>query len=260
MAFDNLLLERDGATAIVTVNRPRVLNALDAHTLDELQRAVTDIGADATIRAVIITGAGDRAFVAGADIGELARLDPSSARTVALRGQHVFACIENLGKPVIAAIGGFALGGGCELAMACTFRIAGEQATFGQPEVQLGLMPGFAGTQRLARLVGRARALDLALTGRRIPASEALAVGLVHRVVPADRVMAEARSLAETLAAQAPLAVAYIMEAITRGAEMPFDEACRFEAALFGLAAATEDMREGTRAFLEKRKPSFTGR
>jgi enoyl-CoA hydratase len=259
MAFDNLLLERDGATAIVTVNRPRVLNALDAHTFDELQQVIADVAGDDVIRALIVTGAGDRAFVAGADIGELSRLDPASARSVALRGQNVFAQLENLGKPVVAAVGGFALGGGCELAMACTLRIAGEQATFGQPEVQLGLIPGYAGTQRLTRLVGRARALELTLTGRRIPASEALAIGLVHRVVPADCLMEEARALAGTLAAQAPLAVRYILEAITRGAEMPFDEACRLEASLFGLAAASDDMREGTRAFLEKRTPRFTG-
>ena len=260
MAFDNLLLERDGATAILTVNRPRVLNALDAHTLDEFQQALAEIAADDVVRVLIVTGAGDRAFVAGADIGELSRLDADAARAVALRGQQLFATLEDLGKPVIAAVGGFALGGGCELAMACTFRIAGEHATFGQPEIHLGLIPGYAGTQRLTRLVGRARALDVMLTGRRVSAAEALAIGLVHRVVPTDRVMVEARALAETLAAQAPLAVRYVLEAVNHGADLPFDAACRLEASLFGLAAASEDMREGTRAFLEKRKPQFVGR
>jgi enoyl-CoA hydratase len=260
MGFDTLLLERDGGVATVTVNRPAVLNALNAATIDDLRRAMLELRHDAAVRAVVLTGAGPKAFVAGADISELAREGPLSGRDMALRGQHVFDLVEQLGKPVIAAINGFALGGGCELAMACTFRIAADTARLGQPEINLGIIPGYAGTQRLVRLVGRDRAMDLVLTGRHVAAAEALAMGLVSRVVPAASLMDEARKLAADLAAKAPVAVRFAMEAITRGAEMPFADACVLEASLFGLAAATEDMREGTRAFLEKRAPEFTGR
>jgi enoyl-CoA hydratase len=257
--FEHLMIARDGAVATVTINRPQVLNALDAATLDELRRAVLDLQRDAAVRAVIITGAGDKAFAAGADIRELAATRPVDAREYALRGQHVFDLIEHLGKPVIAAINGFALGGGCELAMACTLRLAADTARLGQPEIQLGLIPGFAGTQRLPRLVGKGIALDLLLTGRQITADEALRIGLVTRVVPAADLMAEARRMAEGLAERAPVAARYILEAVSRGLEMPFDQAQRLEATLFGLIAATSDMREGTRAFLEKRAPVFTG-
>jgi enoyl-CoA hydratase len=215
---------------------------------------------DGDARVVILTGAGEKAFVAGADIGELSQSQPDSGREMALRGQHVLDLVENLGKPVIAAINGFALGGGCELAMACTFRIAADTARLGQPETNLGLIPGYAGTQRLARLVGRDRAMDLILTGRHVTADEAFQMGLVTRVVPADRLMDEVRGLAQTLAAKSPLILRYAMDAINHGLDMPLAEGCRYEASLFGLAAATEDMREGTRAFLEKRKPQFTGR
>ena len=257
--FENLLLAREGAVAIVTINRPQVLNALNSRTLDELRRAALELTDDRSVRAVIITGAGEKAFAAGADIRELAEQTPVAGREHALGGQQVFDVIENLGKPVIAAINGFALGGGCELAMACTLRIAADTARLGQPEINLGLLPGFAGTQRLSRLVGKGVALDLLLTGRQVRADEALRVGLVNRVVPAAELMAEARRLADDLAARAPIAVRYIIEAVNRGLEMPLDKAQLLEATLFGLAFSTADMREGTRAFLEKRTPGFKG-
>ena len=260
MAFDNLLLERDGAIAVITVNRPKVLNALNTQTLDELRRAILDLKQDDTAHVVILTGAGDKSFVAGADINELAVQTPTSGREHALTGQHVFDLIENMGKPVIAAINGFALGGGCELAMACTLRIAADSARIGQPEIALGLIPGYAGTQRLPRLVGKGRAMELILTGTPIAADEALRIGLVNRVVPASELLPETRKLAQQLAAGAPLAQRYIIDAINKGPTMPFAEACRYEATLFGLVASTEDMREGTAAFLEKRKPVFKGR
>jgi enoyl-CoA hydratase len=260
MSFENLLVTRDGAVVTITINRPAVMNALNAQTLDELRRAALEARHDDEVRVVIVTGAGEKAFVAGADINELARQNPVSGREMALRGQHVFDLIERLGKPVIAAINGFALGGGCELAMACTFRVAADTARLGQPEINLGVIPGYAGTQRLARLVGRDRAMDLVLTGRHVSADEALQIGLVTRVVAASVLLDEVRAFAEQLAAKPPIAVRYAIDAINRGLEMPFGEACALEATLFGLAASTEDMREGTRAFLEKRKPQFTGR
>ena len=259
MAFDNLLLEREDAVVILTVNRPKVLNALDSQTIDELRRAVLDVRQDASVRCLIITGAGDKAFVAGADIHELSQQSPTGGRDHALRGQHVFGLIETLGKPVIAAVNGFALGGGCELAMACTLRIAADTARLGQPEITLGLIPGYAGTQRLPRLIGKGRALELLLTGRMVPAPDALGMGLVNRVVPASELMAEARRLARTLAAGAPIAMRYIIDAVNQGLEMPFAEACNHEATLFGLVSSTADMREGTRAFLDKRKAAFKG-
>jgi len=260
MSFDTLTLERDGAVAVLTINRPKVLNALNAQTVDDIRRAMLELRQDAEVRAVIVTGAGDKAFVAGADIGELATQDPTRGREMAMRGQHVLDLVEQLGKPTIAALNGFALGGGCELAMACTFRVAADTARLGLPEINLGIIPGYAGTQRLARIVGRSQALELILTGRHVAAAEALALGLVTRVVPAATLMDEARALAAELAGKAPLAVRYALDAVTRGLDMPFSQGCALEATLFGLAVATEDMREGTRAFLEKRKPSFTGR
>jgi enoyl-CoA hydratase len=260
MAFDNLLLERDGAVALVTINRPKVLNALNAQTLDDLRRAMLDLGHDDSVRAVVLTGAGEKSFVAGADINELAVQTPTSGREHALAGQHVFDLVENLGKPVIAAVNGFALGGGCELAMACTLRIAADTAKLGQPEINLGLIPGYAGTQRLSRLVGKGRALEIMLAGTPISASEAERIGLVNRVVPAADLMAEAKRLAQQLATNAPIAMRYIITAVNKGLEMPFAEGCVFEATLFGLVASTDDMREGTAAFLEKRKPVFKGR
>ncbi len=259
MAFDNLLLERDGAIAIVTINRPNVLNALNSQTLDELRRAMLDLKQDDSARTIIVTGAGVKSFVAGADINELAVQTPTGGRDHALAGQHVFDVIENLGKPVIAAINGFALGGGCELAMACTLRVAADTAKLGQPEIALGLLPGYGGTQRLTRLVGKGRAMEMMLTGAPIAADEALRIGLVNRVVPATELMAAARTLAAQLARSAPIAMRYIINAVNKGVEMPFAEACQYEATLFGLVASTDDMREGTAAFLEKRKPEFKG-
>jgi len=260
MSFENLLVERDGAVAVLTVNRPKVLNALNTKTLDELRRAILELKHDEAIRAVVLTGAGEKSFIAGADINELATQTPVVGREHAITGQHVFDLIEHMGKPVVAAINGYALGGGCELAMACTIRIAAESARLGQPEINLGIIPGYAGTQRLARLIGRGRALELLLTGDQIPAQEAHRLGLVNRVVPAADLMPEARKLAATLASKAPVAIRYILEAVHKGLEMPFPQAQTYEATLFGLVASTDDMREGTGAFLEKRKPEFRGK
>jgi enoyl-CoA hydratase/carnithine racemase len=260
MSFENLLLERDGAVAIITVNRPKVLNALNTQTLDELRRAILELQRDDAVRAVVLTGSGEKAFIAGADINELATQTPTSGRDHARTGQHVLDLIEHMGKPVVAAINGFALGGGCELAMACTIRLAADTARLGQPEINLGIIPGYAGTQRLARLVGRGRALEILLTGDMVPAQEAYRLGLVNRVVPAAELMAEAKKLAATLASKAPVAVRYILEAVHRGLDMPFAEAQTFEATLFGLVVSTDDMREGTKAFLEKRKAEFKGK
>jgi len=260
VAADTVHVERDGRVAVVTIDRRQVLNALDCATIDQLRRAMLDVRRDEAVRSVILTGAGEKAFVAGADIQELERLSPNEAEAYALEGQHVFDLVEHLGKPVIAAVNGFALGGGCELAMACTLRVASETARFGQPEVKLGVTPGFAGTQRLPRLVGKGRALDLLLTGRIVDAQEALAIGLVNRVVPAADLTAKSRDLALALAALAPAAMRSIIEAVNRGMEMAFPEAAFLEATLFGLCFSTADMREGTRAFLEKRPATFTGK
>jgi enoyl-CoA hydratase len=260
MAFDNLLLDRDGAVALITINRPKVLNALNAATVEEIRRVILELQHDSAVRVVVLTGAGDKAFVAGADINELAVQTPITGRDRALAGQHVLDLIEHMGKPVIAAINGYALGGGCELALACTLRVAADTAMIGQPEITLGILPGYAGTQRLARLVGKGRAMEMTLTGTSLTAAEAERIGLVNRVVPSTALLEEARKLAALLAKQAPVAMRYILDAINSGLEMPFAEGCRYEATLFGLVAATEDMREGTRAFLEKRKPDFKGR
>jgi enoyl-CoA hydratase len=260
MSFDNLLVQRESGVALLTIQRPHRLNALDAKTLDEIRQAALGFQQDESIRCVILTGSGEKAFVAGADIHELARDTPAGARQRALRGQQTFDLIEQLGKPVIAAVNGLALGGGCELAMACTLRLAADNARFGQPEINLGLIPGFAGTQRLARLVGKTKAMEMILTGAPITAHEALAIGLVNRVVPAGELMSQARALAAELAAKPPLALRFAMEAINGGLEMPFAEASRLEAALFGIVTTTDDMREGTTAFLEKRTPEFKGK
>jgi enoyl-CoA hydratase len=257
---ENILVELNDGVATVTVNRPKVLNALNTQTLDELRRAMLALRHDAGVRSVIVTGSGEKAFIAGADINELAVQTPTGGRDHAMRGQHVLDLIENMGKPVIAAINGYALGGGCELAMACTIRIAADTAKLGQPEINLGIIPGYAGTQRLARLVGRGRALELLLTGEQISAADAYRIGLVNRVVAAAELMPEARKLALTLAAKAPIAVRYVIDAVNKGLQMPFAEAQVFEATLFGLVSATEDMREGTRAFLEKRPAAFKGK
>jgi enoyl-CoA hydratase/carnithine racemase len=260
MPFDNLHVEREASVVVLTVQRPQRLNALDTRTLDELEQAALDIQTDESIHAVILTGAGEKAFVAGADISEIAQDTPDGAHARALHGQRVFDLIEHLGKPVIAAVNGFAFGGGCELAMACTLRLAADTARFGQPEINLGIIPGFAGTQRLSRLIGKTKALELILTGRQITAEEALTIGLINRVVPSIELMKEARSLAAELAAKPRIAVRYALEAVNRGVQMSFADGCRLEAALFGMVTTTDDMKEGTKAFLEKRKPVFRGK
>jgi enoyl-CoA hydratase len=257
---EHLLVDRDGAVAVVTINRPKVHNALSSQTLEELRKSIRALQHDPGVRCVIVTGAGDKAFIAGADINELARQSPTSGRDHATRGQHVLDLLENMGKPVIAAINGYALGGGCELALACTLRIAADTAKIGQPEINLGLIPGYAGSQRLARLIGAGPALELLLTGDPISAHEAHRLGLVNRVVPAAELMTEARKLAALLAGKAPIALRYIIEAVNKGLQMPLAAGQALEATLFGLVASTEDMREGTRAFLEKRAAEFKGK
>jgi enoyl-CoA hydratase len=260
MAFANLLVETRGGVAVVTVSRVARLNALDARTIDELDQAFAQLGADASVRAVVVTGAGDKAFVAGADIEALRELDAEAGKALSARGQAVFDRIEWLGKPVIAAVNGFALGGGCELALACHVRVAAEGASLGTPEVRLGLMCGYGGTQRLPRLVGKGRALEMLLTGEKVPAAEALRIGLVNRVVPKESLLEEAVALAEKMAVAAPLALRFTLEAVNGGQDRPLSEAQEGEAGLFGDLVATADAREGTRAFLEKRPPVFTGR
>jgi enoyl-CoA hydratase len=258
--LENLIVDRQDAVAIVTINRPRVLNALNSHTLEELERVMLGLRHDAAVRVVVLTGAGEKAFAAGADINELAEQTPAAGRDFALRGQHVFDLVASLGKPVIAAINGYALGGGCELAMACTIRLAAETAKIGQPEINLGLIPGYGGTQRLSRLVGAGRALELLLTGDQISPAEAYRIGLVNRVVPSADLMREAVALGALLATKAPLAARYIIDAVQTGLDLPLPAAQVVEATLFGLVSSTADMREGTRAFVEKRKPVFQGK
>ena len=259
MTFDNLLLARDGAVAILTINRPKV-NALNGRTLAELRTAFEALQADDSVRAIVLTGGGDKAFVAGADINELAVLTPAQGKEHARDGQRVFDLIEHLGKPVIAAVNGFALGGGCELAMACTLRVAADTAVLGQPEINLGIIPGYAGSQRLPRLVGKGRALEMLLTGDHISAARAYEMGLVNKVVPAAELIAAATALAQTLAAKAPIAVRYIIEAVNHGLDMPLAQGQFLETSLFGAIASTDDTKEGTSAFLEKRKAAWKGR
>jgi enoyl-CoA hydratase len=260
MAYDNLLFEVSDKIARITFNRPNVLNALNRKTMDELGDCLKKVRADDDIRVLILTGAGEKAFVAGADINELSQQTPVNGREFTLYGQEIFHRLETLGKPVIAAINGFALGGGCELALACTLRVAGRNAKLGQPEVKLGIVPGYGGTQRLPRLCGKGVAHELILTGEMISADEALRVGLVNRVVEPGELLATAEAIAKKIIANAPLAVKYALEAVERGMEMPQEEGLYLEATLFGLCCATQDMREGTRAFLEKRSPKFEGR
>jgi len=252
-----VIVARDGAVATITVNRPAVRNALNDATLGAIDAAVAALDADPEVRVILLTGAGDKAFIAGADINELSRATAVTGRALALRGQGVFDRIAAAGKPIIAVINGFCLGGGCELALACTFRFTAE---IGQPEINLGIIPGYGGSQRLPRLIGRDRALDLILTGRRVSAADALALGLVTRVYPAATLRAEALAYARELAAKAPIAVRLALDAVRAGLEQPLAEALAHEAALFGLVSATDDMREGTRAFLEKRPAQFTGK
>lgn len=260
MTFENLLLERDEAVAVITFNRAKVLNALNTQTLTELAAALTSLKDDDGVRAIVLTGAGEKSFVAGADINELAVQTPAQGKEHARRGQQIFDQIEQLGKPVIAAINGFALGGGCELAMACTIRLAADSARFGQPEINLGLIPGYAGSQRLPRLVGKGIALEILLGGDMITAQRAYEIGLVNRVVPAAELLAEAKKLAQALASKAPIAVRYIIQAVNEGLDAPLPVAQVLETALFGAIASTDDMKEGTRAFLEKRKATWQGR
>jgi enoyl-CoA hydratase len=259
-AFESLLYEKRGPIAYVTLNRPKVLNALNTPTWTELKAAFEDVRDDPAVRGAILTGAGDKAFIAGADIGELATLTAAEAEQSSRFGQGVLDLIENLGKPVIAAVNGFALGGGCETAMACTIRIAADTARFGQPEVKLGLPPGGGGTQRLPRLVGKGRALQLILTGDVIDAQEAWRIGLVNQVVPAAELVAHAEALLQKILANAPIAVRSSLQAVNRGLEGGQGEGLALEAAVFGVCAATEDKREGTSAFLNKRPPHFQGR
>jgi enoyl-CoA hydratase/carnithine racemase len=260
MAFENLLYEKRNGIAYVTINRPEKLNALNRKIMEELYECFQDIERDDEVRAVILTGAGEKAFVGGADINELAVRTPVEGKEKSVRGQKVLDFIEHLGKPVIAAINGYALGGGCELAMACTLRIASEHARLGQPEVKLGLIPGYAGTQRLPRLVGKGLALEMLLSGDPISASEAYRIGLVNQVVPAPDLIATAEKLAQKITANAPLAVKFVLEAVNHGLEMPEAEGQFLEATLFGLCCTTADMKEGTQAFLEKRPAKFTGK
>jgi enoyl-CoA hydratase len=260
MNYENILYAVKDRVARITFDRRSVLNALNTKTLDELGDCLHEVRRDDTVHALILTGAGEKAFVAGADINELAQRTAVDGKNFALYGQEIFHRLEMLGKPSIAAINGFALGGGCELALACTIRIASRIAKLGQPEVKLGILPGYGGTQRLARLCGKGIAYEMILTGEMITADEALRIGLVNRVVEPSELLSVAESIAAKIAANAPLAVKYAMEAIERGAEMPQQEGLFLEATLFGLSCATEDMREGTRAFLEKRPPKFQGR
>jgi len=260
LALANVLYEKNGSIAYVTVNRPKVLNALNTPTWTDLRAAFEDAKADASVHGVILTGAGDKAFIAGADISELANVDAYDAEESSRFGQGVLDFIENLGKPVIGAINGFALGGGCETAMACTIRIAAEHAKFGQPEVKLGLLPGGGGTQRLPRLVGKGRALQLILTGETISAQEAYRIGLVNEVVPAANLIARAETILKQIMANAPIAVKFSLEAANKGMDTSQAEGFALEASYFGICAATEDKKEGTTAFLEKRAPQFHGR
>ncbi len=260
LALANVQYEKKGSIAYVAVNRPKVLNALNTPTWTDLRAAFEDAKADASLHGVILTGAGDKAFIAGADISELANVDAYEAEESSRFGQGVLDLIENLGKPVIAAINGFALGGGCETAMACTIRIAAEHAKFGQPEVKLGLLPGGGGTQRLPRLVGKGRALQLILTGETISAQEAYRIGLVNEVVPAANLIARAETILKQVSANAPIAVKFSLDAANKGMDTSQAEGFALEASYFGICAATEDKKEGTTAFLEKRAPQFHGK
>jgi enoyl-CoA hydratase len=260
MAYENILFEKKDAIAYITFNRPKVLNALNRKTVEELRDALLDARDDSSVRVLILTGAGEKSFVAGADIGELAQHTPVDSKDFSLFGQSVFHLLETLGKPSICAINGFALGGGCELALSCSIRLASKTAKLGQPEVKLGIIPGYGGTQRLARLCGKGVAHELCLSGEMISAEEAQRLGLVNHIYEPAELLPAAEALARKIIANAPLAVKYTIEAVERGVEMPQQEGLFLEATLFGLACATEDMREGTKAFLEKRKADFKGK
>ena len=259
-ALENVLYEKKDGIAYVTLNRPKVLNALNQRTWQDLRAAFEDARDDATVRGIILTGAGDKAFIAGADISEIAHITAVDAEQSSRYGQDVLTLIENLGKPVIAAVNGFALGGGCETAMACTIRVASEHARFGQPEVSLGIIPGGGGTQRLPRLVGKGRALQIILSGAMITAQEAYRIGLVNEVVPATDLIPRAEAILKQIFANAPVAIRFSLEAVNRGLETSQAEGMALEASLFGLCAGTEDKDEGTQAFLQKRAAKFKGR
>jgi len=260
MGYENILYQKKDGIAYITFNRPKVLNALNNKTIDELRQALVDARDDSSVRVLILTGAGEKAFVAGADISELAQRTPVDGKEFSVSGQGVAHLLETMGKPSICAINGFALGGGCELALCCSIRIASRNARLGQPEVKLGIIPGFGGSQRLARLCGKGVAHELCLTGEMISAEEAQRIGLVNHVYEPAELLPAAEAMAKKIIANAPLAVKYTMEAIERGIEMPQEEGLFLEATLFGLVCATEDKREGTTAFLEKRPPQFRGK
>ncbi len=260
MTYETLISEKRNAIAYITINRPEKRNALNRNLLEDLAACFRSVQGDGEARAAILTGAGDKVFAAGADLAEIAALSAIEGKEFSARGQQLLELIESLGKPVIAAVNGPALGGGCELAMACILRVASENAMFGQPEVKLGLIPGFGGTQRLPRLIGKGRALELILSGEPVKPQEAFRLGLVNQVVPASELLATAESLARKIIANAPLAVKFAMEAVNRGLEMSQADAQVLEASLFGLCCATQDMKEGTRAFLEKRAAKFEGK
>jgi enoyl-CoA hydratase len=260
MPYETLLVEKRDGLGIITINRPEKLNALNQKVMKELHACIEEVRDDESVKVVILTGSGEKAFVAGADISELSVLTPVGGRDTSLNGQRTLDLIENLGKPVIAAVNGFALGGGCEMAMACTLRVASENARLGQPEVKLGIIPGYAGTQRLPRLVGKGRALELILTGEPVSAQEAYRIGLVNQVVPQSDLMTTVESLARKIMANGPLAVRFAMEAVHHGMEMTEAQGQFLEATLFAVCCTTEDKNEGTRAFLEKRPAKFVGK
>ncbi|MFQ5707695.1 MAG: enoyl-CoA hydratase-related protein [bacterium] len=260
MSYENILFEAKDSIAYLTINRPKVLNALNTQTMREIQAALEHVKMDRLLGGVIVTGAGDKSFIAGADIKELATLDPVGAKEFSLASQDSLSLIEHFPKPVIAAVNGYCLGGGCEFAMACHMRVASEKAQFGQPEVNLGIIPGNGGTQRLPRLIGKGRAIELILTGNFIDAREAYRIGLVNKVTPPEQLIATAEELLQTILTKGPIAVKLSLEAINHGLEMTLEEGGRLESNLFGLCFSTQDMQEGTRAFIEKRKPDFKGK
>lgn len=260
MAYENILYEKKDGIAYITFNRPKVLNALNRKTIEELRHALLDARDDTNVRVLILTGAGEKSFVAGADISELAVQTPVDGKEFSLYGQSVFHLLETMGKPSICVINGFALGGGCEMALCCTIRIASKTAKLGQPEVKLGILPGYGGSQRLARLCGKGVAHELCLTGEMVSAEEAQRIGLVNHIYEPAELLPAAEAMGKKIIANAPLAVKYAMEAVERGVEMPQEEGLFLEATLFGLSCATEDMREGTKAFLEKRPAQFKGK
>jgi enoyl-CoA hydratase len=260
MGYENLLYEVRDGLAFITFNRPKVLNALNRRTMEELRDALLAARDDAAVQVLILTGTGEKSFVAGADISELAQRTPVDGKDFSLFGQSAFHLLETMGKPSICAINGFALGGGCEMALACSIRIASKTAKLGQPEVKLGIIPGYGGSQRLARLCGKGVAHELCLTGEMITAEEAQRIGLVNHVYEPAELLSAAEAMAKKIMGNGPIAVKYTMEAIERGVEMPLEEGLFLEATLFGLCCATEDMREGTKAFLEKRPAAFKGK